>query len=182
MKSMKHKRHSKRHSRKQNRATRKQRGGVAPVNYSLAGSWPSRMSLGQGTDYESYHVGQHGGAAPYPGSFAPMLPAPMVGPAMVSGIDRAIADVRGLVDPPFDKMQMAEPVKGGKRKHKGKKSRKAKKSRKTRRNNRKQRGGMAPVGAPTMLLSGVQYTQAGLNPDYRGAAPEYAVAAARDKA
>ncbi len=176
MKSMKHKRHSKRHSRKHRRATRKQRGGVAPVNYSLSGSWPSKMSLGQGTDFESYHVAQHGGAAPYPGSFAPMLPASMAGPAMVYGIDKAIADIGGLIDPPFDKMQMAQPVKGGKRRRMSKKNKKSRKSR------RRQRGGMAPVSAPTMLLSGAQYNQAGLNPGYRGEATEYAVAAARDKA
>jgi hypothetical protein len=107
-----------------------------------------------------------------------MLPASMAGPAMVYGIDKAFTDVRGLVDPPyvFDKMQMAQPVKGGKRRRMSKKSKKSRKSR------RRQRGGMAPVGAPTMLLSGAQYNQAGLNPAYRGEATEYAVAAARDKA
>ena len=31
----------------------------APVQYDLAGSWPSKMPLGQGEDFLKYHEGQH---------------------------------------------------------------------------------------------------------------------------
>jgi hypothetical protein len=99
---MKHTRKHKTHRRR----THRRRGGAegAPVNYHLSGSWPSRMSLGQGADYFKYHEGQHGGGLGY-GKFPeavmdPGLPAALRGPAHIGGIDKAIADVRGLCDPP----------------------------------------------------------------------------------
>jgi hypothetical protein len=100
----------------------------------------------------------------------------------------------------------AQPQAGGKRKHgrkHGRKTHKAHKgrkahtghkgskghkgSRKHRRSHRSRRhrgGGLgyAPVGAPGLLLpSKVMYDEAGLNPDYRGAATEYAIAEIRDQ-
>lgn len=96
------------HTRR-NRRTRR-RGGSdalsgASVKYHLSGSWPSRMSLGQGADYFKYHEGQHGGALSYgafPGAvLSPGLPESLRGPAHVGGIDKAIADVAGLRDPPY---------------------------------------------------------------------------------
>jgi hypothetical protein len=59
------------------------------------------MSLGQGADYFKYHEGQHGGAAlgmgPFPEAvLSPGLPEALRGPAHIGGIDKAIADVRGL--------------------------------------------------------------------------------------
>ena len=62
------------------------------------------MSLGQGADYFKYHEGQHGGGLGY-GRFPeavmdPGLPTALRGPAHIGGIDKAIADVRGLCDPP----------------------------------------------------------------------------------
>ena len=109
---MKHARKShkmrKSHTRR-NRRTRR-RGGSdalsgASVKYHLSGSWPSRMSLGQGADYFKYHEGQHGGALSYgafPGAvLSPGLPESLRGPAHVGGIDKAIADVAGLRDPPY---------------------------------------------------------------------------------
>jgi len=109
---MKHARKShkmrKSHTRR-NRRTRR-RGGSdalsgASVKYHLSGSWPSRMSLGQGADYFKYHEGQHGGALNYgafPGAvLSPGLPESLRGPAHVGGIDKAIADVAGLRDPPY---------------------------------------------------------------------------------
>lgn len=173
---MKHsKKHSRRVSRKHRRTIhRRRRGGMAPAAYDLAATLQAKQSLAQGGDFLAYHKGQHGGVAPYPGGVVDtVLPGGMAGPAMVYGINKAIADVAGMVDPPFDKIPMA-PQKVGGRRRKG--SRKGRKSRKVR------RGGMAPVSAPAMLLSGAQYAQAGLNPDYRGAATEYAVAAVRDRA
>jgi hypothetical protein len=100
--------HSRRHSRKARRATRrshrrqrKQRGGVAPVNYDLANGWSSKASLAQGADFFKYHAQQHGGSAPYPMavSGAPFLPTAAQGPAMMSGLNKAMADIAGLKDP-----------------------------------------------------------------------------------
>lgn len=167
------------------RRNRRSHGGEAPVNYHLSGSWPSRMSLGQGADYFKYHEGQHGGAlgmGPYPAAvLSPGLPQDLRGPAHIGGIDKAIADVRGLSDAPNSPNTV-----GGKRsKSRRNKSKKAKKNRtkkakkgdkrRTKRNNRdkrrKRRGGSlgyAPFPSPGMLLdSSKAYAQAGLNPDWK---------------
>lgn len=103
----KHKTHRRQTHRRRSLRNRRRNGGSegAPVNYSLSGSWPSRMSLGQGADYFKYHEGQHGGGALSYGAFPAAvestgLPADLRGPAHIGGIDKAIADVRGLCDPP----------------------------------------------------------------------------------
>lgn len=80
---------------------------------------------------------------------------------------------------------------GGKRRKHGRKTHKGRKghkgSRKHRRSHRSRRhrgGGLgyAPVGAPGLLLpSKTMYDEAGLNPDYRGAATEYVIAEIRDQ-
>jgi hypothetical protein len=172
-----HKRSMRRHKKG---SRRHMRGGVAPITYSLAGSWPSKMSLGQGGDYESYHVGQHGGSAPFPAAVSgtPLIPTDMDGPAMVSGTLKAYQDVAGLRDPPFDSMPVATQ-KGAGRRRKSRKSRKgskkgrkgSRKMRKSTHRRRKMRGGSAlgyaSVNAPGMLLSSASaYSQAGLNPGY----------------
>lgn len=176
-KSRKH-RKSVRKSHKR-RHTRRRHGGVAPLNYSLAGDWSSRMSLGQGGDFLKYHEGQHGGSAPYPASVSgSILPDAMRAPAMVAGTMKAYADVAGLRD--------EMPGQAGGRRRKGGKSRKGgkkshRKHRKSHRRTRhKRRGGMAPVNAPGMLLNRAGYEQAGLNPEMRGAAVEFDMAKARD--
>ncbi len=171
--------------RTQRRRTHRRRGGEqairgAPVNYSLAGNWSSRMSLGQGDDFFKYHEGQHGGEAPFPGGVTnSMLPAALRGPAHLDGIDKAIADVRPLRDDNqmggrrrrrrSTKSRRTHKKRGGKR-H-AKKSHK--KSRKSRRLSRRRRGGAlgyAPVSAPGMLLSGPRaYAEAGLNPEWKTA-------------
>lgn len=160
----------------------------APVNYHLSGSWPSRMSLGQGADYFKYHVGQHGGAAlamgPFPGAvLSAGLPDNLRGPAMISGIDKAVADVRGLCDPP----NCPGTTTGGKRHKKGKgrkgkshkkgkksarkgKGKSHKKARKTKRDRRRKGGslGYAPFPSSGMLLNSAKaYAQAGLNPEWK---------------
>jgi hypothetical protein len=181
--------HSRRHHRRQ-----RQQGGVAPTNYSLAGSWPSQMSLGQGTDFAKYHAAQHGGAAPYPVavSGAPMLSGAMEGPAMMSGLNKAIADIAGLSDMPGPLPIVAMQKGAGRRKHrrhtKGKKhSRKhsRKHTRRQRRQRRRQQGGgalgFAPVGANPMLLSQAGYNMAGLNPGYISGDVEGKMAALRDR-
>jgi hypothetical protein len=171
------------------RKAAKRRQGVGE---SLAGGWASKASLGQGADFFKYHVAQHGGMAPYPGAVdSSVLPAEMAGPAMVAGINKALYDVRGLTDMPAP--AVAQKVGGRRRKsmkakRSAKRSMKAKKSakrsmkRKAATRRRGQRGGQAPVNMNPMLLSKAEYGQAGLNPDYRGAATEYAMAAVRDRA
>jgi hypothetical protein len=103
---MKHTRKHKTHRRSARRSARR-RGGAegAPVDYHLAGSWPSRMSLGQGADYFKYHEGQHNGGGLAMGAYPaavldPGLPSALRGPAHIGGLDRAIAEVRPLCDPP----------------------------------------------------------------------------------
>jgi hypothetical protein len=141
----------------------------APVGYHLSGSWPSQMSLGQGADYFKYHEGQHGGAslggAPLSAITDSMLPAALRGPAHIGGIDKAIADVRGLSDLPSVPLAVvqgaAQAVKtGGYRK-----------SKKSGRKNKKRGGavlGYAPFPSSGMLLnSPTQYAQAGLNPQWK---------------
>lgn len=159
-------------------------GGQAPLTYSLAGDWASKMSQAQGSDFFKYHVGQHGGAAPVSSIGVPVLAAGMAGPAMMSGLDRAIAETAGMRDPPYDAVPALPAQKvGGKRKGR-KASRKGHKGRKGLRKSKRRGGalGFAPVSAPGMLLSNAAYSQAGLNPDYRGSATEYAMAAVRDRA
>lgn len=170
-----HSRKMKHHSRKHKthrRRTHRRRGGMAPVNYHLSGSWPSRMSLGQGADYFKYHEGQHGGMAPL-SAIGETLPAPLRGPAHIGGIDKAIADVRGLRDGP-DAGAM-EPVKVGGRRRKHRKSHKRshRNKRRTvhRRKSHRRRGGSlgyAPFPSSGMLLnSSKAYAQAGLNPEWK---------------
>ena len=168
-----------RHTRR--RRTQRRRGGEqaitgAPVNYSLAGNWSSRMSLGQGDDFFKYHEGQHGGEAPFPsGVTNSMLPAALRGPAHLDGIDKAIADVRPLRDDnQMGGRRRRRRSTKGRRTHKkrgGKKSHK--KSHKKSRKSRRRRGGAlgyAPVSAPGMLLSGQRaYAEAGLNPEWKTA-------------
>ena len=157
------------HRRKTHR--RKHRGGMAPVAYSLAGSWPSQMSLGQGTDYEQYHQGQHGGSAPYPVAVngVGLIDPSAFGPAMQHGPMAAMAATAGMRDPPFDQAGAGRRRKGSR---KSKKSKKSKKSRKNQKNQKQGGGGMPAlgydlVGAKTMLLPNqMSYTQAGLNPGY----------------
>jgi hypothetical protein len=187
--SRKSHRGSRKTKRTMRRRTYKKRGGSdlpirgAPVNYSLAGDWSSRMSLGQGDDFFKYHEGQHGGEAPFPGGVTDsLLPVALRGPAHIAGIDKAIADVRPLRDEnqvggrrkrrhhtkrkSHKKHRGAKKYTGGK-KHTGKKS-----HRKSRRHMRKRGGalGYAPVSAPGMLLSGPRaYAEAGLNPEWKTA-------------
>ena len=165
-----HKSKSRRHTRR--RSTRR-RGGMAPVSYHLSGSWPSRMSLGQGADYFKYHEGQHGGAAPL-SAIGQMLPPELRPAAHIGGIDKAIADVKGLCDPP----NCPGTTTGGRRRRHHKKHTKrhhksrrhSKKHRKTHRRHRRSGGalGYAPFPSPGMLLSSPKaYAEAGLNPEWK---------------
>jgi hypothetical protein len=161
----KHKSHRRRTHRK--RSTRR-RGGMAPVNYHLSGSWPSRMSLGQGADYFKYHTGQHGGVAPL-SAIGSTLPPALRGPAHIGGIDQAYADIAGLKDGPTD--PIVRPSTGGRRRrHKKSRKHSRKAHRKSYRNKRRSGGalGYAPFPSQGMLLkSSEQYAQAGLNPEWK---------------
>jgi len=188
---------------KRTRKNKRTRGGMdqlmgAPVNYHLSGSWPSRMSLGQGADYFKYHEGQHGGATLSYGAFPAAvldkgLPDGLRGPAHIGGIDQAIADVRGLCDPPNcpgtepakvggnrNKRTKKNKTKGGKRDKRNKKNKtKRSKKNKTKRSKKnsirnkrnKRKGGslgFAPFPSSGMLLNSQKaYAQAGLNPEWK---------------
>ena len=148
----------------------------APVKYHLAGSWPSRMSMGQGADYFKYHVGQHGGknrrhrggmgydsnmgGAPLSAISHSTLPQDLRMAAHVGGIDKAIEYSRQFKDPG----QM-----GGRRKKRRGMSRRGKSRRGSRRT--KRRGGSmgyAPFPNKGMLLDTQrEYAQAGLNPQWK---------------
>ena len=166
--------HTRKH--KTHRRSTRRRGGAdalsgAPVNYHLSGSWPSQMSLGQGADYFKYHEGQHGGAAlgmgPFPEAvLSPGLPEALRGPAHIGGIDKAIADVRGLKDQAGGKRRKHRK---GSKKH-NKSRRHSRKHRKTHRRYRRNGGalGYAPFPSSGMLLSSPRaYAEAGLNPEWK---------------
>jgi len=161
------------------RKTYRRRGGAASVNYHLSGSWPSRMSLGQGADYFKYHEGQHGGAglamSPFPGAVESSgLPANLRSPAHLGGIDNAINEIKGMCDPP----NCPGGTTGGRRRrhrksskrHSKRHSKSKKHSRKHRRTHRRRGGslGYAPFPSSGMLLNSPKaYAQAGLNPEWK---------------
>lgn len=166
-------------NRRLTRRNRRREGGAdmlagAPVGYHLSGSWPSQMSLGQGGDYFKYHEGQHGGSVFTGAPLSAMdarLPDALRGPAHVGGIDKALADVRGLHDGPDMPLAVvqgaAQAVKTGGRR----KSKKHGRRKKSARKNKKRGGaviGYAPFPSAGMLLSSpTQYAQAGLNPQWK---------------
>ena len=198
-------------SKKQRKSQRKLRGGNcelrgAPLSYSLADGWSSKMSLNQGTDYFKYHADQHGGAlegGPFPGAVdgTPFLSGPAVASARVQGLNDAIAYSAQFKDPypaALDGNQIATagitPQKGGRKRRSSKKSKKSKKAhkhgkRRCTKNHRRRGmrgGGMPALGFDTVTANGLllpnkqMYDNAGLNPEFRGAAAEYMDAAARD--
>ena len=195
------KRSQRRRSQSQRRRTQRRQGGGshldgAPLRYSLAGDWSSRMSLGQGQDFFKYHADQHGGSAPYPAAvMGDALPSSMVGPSMSNGYYRAFSDVAGLKDPqptpniPLPGVSAAPSTAQGGGKHCGSRRRKGRKGQKKsqkrqqrqqqqrqqqrqqQQRQRQQQGG-ATLGyqsatAPGLLLpTQSMYNQAGLNPQY----------------
>ncbi len=186
----KHKSQRRRHSRKE--------GGAmlngAPLSYSLANDWSSKMSNGQGGDYLKYHVGQHGGAlagAPL-SEMGGALPSAMRGPAMLGGLDAAFRGIAGLKDQAGGKRRKhggsrrksskRSKKHGGSRrknskrskKHGGSRRKSSKRSKKhggsRKRSTRRSKGGAlgyAPVSAGAMLLGGADYAKAGLTPEWK---------------
>ena len=190
----KHKSHRRRHSRKEGGAML----NSAPVSYSLANDWSSKMSMGQGGDYLKYHVGQHGGAlagAPL-SEMGGALPSAMRGPAMLGGLDRAFNGIAGMKDQAGGKRRRHSRRRHSRRKHSRRKNGggscgkslyggSRRKSSKKNGGSRRKRGtrrskggalGYAPVSAGAMLLDSAAYSKAGLNPD---SGVEFAAAAAR---
>lgn len=178
----------------------------ASLSYSLADGWSSKMSLNQGTDYFKYHADQHGGALeggefPKVLSGEPFLSGPAVASARVQGLNDAIAYSAQFKDPQPHALQGNQiatagitPQKGGRKRRSSKKSKKSKKAhkhgkRRCTKNHRRRGmrgGGMPALGFDTVTANGLllpnkqMYDNAGLNPEFRGAAAEYMDAAARD--
>lgn len=168
--------------------------GPAPVNYNLAGSSPSQMSLAQGNQYAGYHMNQHGGVAPYPGEVVGSgLPAELHASARTLPLDGYFNDIRGLKDP----NQMGAGRRGRKNRKASRKGRKAERknrkasrkvyrkstrkngrkgSRRNRRNTRRNMAGggavynsePASVSAPGLLLDPATEAKAirGMNPEW----------------
>ena len=154
----------------------------APVensSYESSMSSPSKMMLAQGTDYQSIHSGQHGGAyagnvAPAPPGYTGMLEDGLRGQAWQTPVDQSISAIQGMSDQA-----------GGARKKKVTKKARAKmmKMRKLSmklhtmvKKLRKMRGGAAysiagaqDFAAPGMLLSPGQEAAAlgGMNPEWK---------------
>ena len=178
-----HRKHKSRRSRRHG-CSRRSRGGAAlssaPLAYSLAGDWSSKMSAGQGGDYLKYHVGQHGGAlagAPLTAIDSSALPSALRGPAHIGGLDKAFSDVAGLRDQAGGKRRRTRHKKHGKKhgkksskggKRKSSKSSKGGKRRRTRRTRKSNGGaiGYAPFGSASMLLDSAGYSKAGLTPQW----------------
>jgi len=178
-------------------------GPPASVKYSLADGWSSKASLGQGEDYFKYHADQHGGAAlggaEYPLALADkhLLSGDTAASARVNGLDAAITYSAQFKDDypkamvPHHRIPLPGTTqRGGRRRRSVKNNKKngknSKKSKKSRRPRRRQGGGMHPlefasVKAPGLLLPNkTMYDNAGLNPEFRGAAAEYWSADQRD--
>jgi hypothetical protein len=162
----------------------------AALSYSLANSNTSRTSLGQGADFLKYHQGQHGGyianGAPMSAITASSLDGALRGPAHLGGLDKAFAAIAGLSDQQGGRRRRSKRAKkhakrskkskGGKRSKKSKGGKRSKKhgKRSKKHTRRHKRGGshelgFAPFPSKGMLLSGAQYSQAGLNPEWKNA-------------
>lgn len=182
---------SKNRKQKRSRKHRNHRGGNAvrgaPITQSLAGSWPSRMSLGQGGDYFKYHQGQHGGVvfqgAPMSSITGSGLPDALRGPAHIAGLDKAYADIRGLKDQAGGRRTRRRKMHCKNKSHRHKNHRNKSHKNKSRRNkSRRSRGGAlgyAPFPSGGMLLDKVGYQQAGLNPEWKSDI-SYSMAKIRD--
>lgn len=164
MASRKMRRTSRKNRKQRKSRNRRMRGGMAPINHSLAGSSASNLSLGQGQQYASYHTAQHGGQAPLSAIDGSVLPQELHASAGVLPTFGYMAGIQGLRDP--------GQTGGRRRASKGRKSRRVSKRKSTRRS-RRQSGGnfvMAPadIGAPDMLLDGKAATNAlkGMNPEW----------------
>lgn len=167
------------------RSRRRHQGGEAPINEQLFGSYPSKMSLGQGADFAKYHVGQHGGSAPFNG---PTTFDVAAGPARLNGLNAAFEQIKGLQDGGRRRSRRHHKLhchcrhcksrrrqQGGQRKSRRqqggnrKSRRRQRQSRRRQRRTRRRQGGAlgyATLNASPMLLDSDGYDQAGLNPGF----------------
>ena len=166
-----------RKTQKRNKRHRKHRGGLmhlgAPLNYSLYS--PESQSFRQGQQFLDYHQGQHGGNAPLSAITNSALEGALRQSAHLNGLDKAYADIAGLSDQQGGRRRYSKRTKKHGKKH-NKRSKKGgkrskKRSKKHGRTRRHKRGGsheleFAPFPSKAMLLSGAQYSQAGLNPEW----------------
>ena len=177
------------------KGSRKYHGGMAPVDY--VNKEPMLLNLAQGNDFAKYHVGQHGGMAPYPGGVdSSMLPSDLAASAKISSTLDAYNQIKGLQDGGRKNRKNRKSRKqnggvlvpwGGRRKNSRKNRRNSRKSsRKNRRNSRKNRrtcgqfGGSgynfavdAPMLVPEsykMLIPSSLSQQAGLHKEWADAA------------
>ena len=155
----------------------------APVDYSLAGSWPSKMSLGQGTDFFQYHKGQHGGdqliqPAPLSAIEDCMLPNHLRASAHVGGLDAAIKYASQFKDQAGGRRTRRRIHRGSRHHrhsrrchHGGKRKQRKQRTQCKQRKHRRSRGGAeleyAPFPSKGMLLNDQMYAQAGLNPSWK---------------
>jgi hypothetical protein len=127
---------------RKSRTERKSRSGrksrTERKSRSQRGGNPMLNSLKQGMNYLENAPIHRGGMAPYPGSVGDTLPENLRGSAHLLGQDQAYAAIAGMQD--------------GGRRH--------------RRSSRKQRGGMAPLSEPDMLLPADLEARAGLHPEW----------------
>jgi len=179
-----HRKHARRtHVRRTLRGGSNLGASAAPLQYSLAGDWSSKMAQGLGGDYLKYHVGQHGGQR---GGVAPVgdtgvMDASLRGPAMLAGQDQAFAAIVGLKDQAGGKRsKRSKSAKRSKRSKSAKRSKSSKRSKSAKRSKRsksakrskrskKTRGGSlayAPFDGKGMLLSQSDYAKAGLSPSW----------------
>ena len=163
-----------RKAQKKQRRSRRHRGGDAlqgaSVNYALAGSWPSKMSLGQGTDFFQYHKGQHGGSAPLSAIEHSMLPSNLRAAAHIGGLDAAIDYSRQFKDQAGGRRTRRKH--GSRRHHHSRRCHHGGKrtSQRKQRKQRRSRGGAleyAPFPNKGMLLNDQMYAQAGLSPSWK---------------
>jgi hypothetical protein len=164
------------------RGRRRHRGGanqlvlpatVENASYESSLSSPSKMMLNQGTEYQSIHAGQHGGAvavnlAPAPPGFTGVLENGLRSQAWLNPLDASMEAIQGMSD-----------QSGGRRRRGRKSSRRGRKSsrrgRKSSRRTKKQGGGATSLshaqdfGAPGMLLSPGQEAKAleSMNPEWK---------------
>ena len=179
-----------RKSRKRSsRRNRRRRGGAitpASLNSSLAGSWSSRMSAGQGADFFKYHQGQHGGMAPVGAitSGSSLTDPAMRSAAMLGSIDKSMQEIAHMRDAQTGGSKKRKS-KGGskKRKSKGGSHKRKSKGGLTRRRRRTHGGGSASpapfTGASGMLLSTSEYEKAGLHGGWK-TDPAFDAARSRD--
>jgi len=184
--------------RKANRKSRKQRrhrqrGGMAPVDY--VNKQPMILNLAQGNDFARYHVGQHGGMAPYPGGVVgSMLPGDLIASARVGSTLSALNEAAKLQDGGRKRRHGSRkshrkqrggvlvPWGGGRRRNSRKNHRNSScSSRKSRRNSRRSMYGGAgsnfavdaPMNVPEsykQLIPDSLRQQAGLHPEWADAA------------